>query len=74
MSRLGERLVTLRRTQDWSQAKLAHEAGISQGYLCQLETGKFCNPSALILVRLADALQVSLDHFRPLIEEDNHGR
>lgn len=74
MSKLGEQLRALRKQHNWTQKRLAHSAGINQGYLCQLETGYVGarNPGAYILLRLANAFQVPLDYFREALEEDDN--
>ncbi len=41
-----------------SQAQLATRAGLSQGYLSQIENDEVRNPSAAVLFRLAQALHV----------------
>ena len=41
-----------------SQAQLASQAGLSQGYLSQIENDEVQNPSAAVLFRLAQALHV----------------
>jgi transcriptional regulator with XRE-family HTH domain len=58
MMRLGGRLRELREQMGLSQAQLAGQAEVSQGYLCQLEREEVKNPSAAILLRLAKALYV----------------
>ena len=58
MMRLGGRLRELREQMGLSQAHLAGQAEVSQGYLCQLEREEVKNPSAAILLRLAKALYV----------------
>ena len=58
MMRLGGRLRELREQTGFSQAQLAGQAEVSQGYLCQLEREEVKNPSAAILLRLAKALYV----------------
>ncbi|OGO07456.1 MAG: hypothetical protein A2Y61_07850 [Chloroflexi bacterium RBG_13_60_13] len=58
MMRLGRRLRDLREQMGLSQAQLAGQAEVSQGYLCQLEREEVKNPSAAILLRLAKALYV----------------
>ena len=58
MMRLGRRLRELREQMGLSQAHLAGQAEVSQGYLCQLEREEVKNPSAAILLRLARALYV----------------
>ena len=58
MMKLGGRLRELREQMGVSQAQLAGNAEVSQGYLCQLEREEVKNPSAAILLRLAKALYV----------------
>jgi transcriptional regulator with XRE-family HTH domain len=54
--RLGAVVRRLRRREGLTQVRLAQRAGIDQGYLSQLESGKRANPSAVIVKRLARAL------------------
>jgi len=58
-ARLGARIKALRKGQGLSQEKLAERAGISTQYLSNIERGKE-NPTLDLLLRLADALKVSL--------------
>ena len=57
---LGQRIAHCRISKNMSQEKLAELADISDVYLSYIECGKK-NPSAEILCRIAEALQVSLD-------------
>jgi transcriptional regulator with XRE-family HTH domain len=54
-------LVTLRKQKGWSQEKLAQEAGISYNTLIKLERKGIKNPKIETVIKLADALEVSLD-------------
>jgi len=54
-------LVTLRKQKGWSQEKLAQEAGISYNTLIKLERNGIKNPKIETVIKLADALSVSLD-------------
>ena len=54
-------LVTLRKQKGWSQEKLAQEAGISYNTLIKLERNGIKNPKIETVIKLADALNVSLD-------------
>jgi transcriptional regulator with XRE-family HTH domain len=54
-------LVTLRKQKRWSQEKLAQEAGISYNTLIKLERNGIKNPKIETVIKLADALEVSLD-------------
>jgi len=47
----------LRNAKELSQEALAHEAGVSRGYLSQLEVGEFY-ASLKVIGRLAEALNV----------------
>jgi transcriptional regulator with XRE-family HTH domain len=56
--RLGAVVRRLRRQQDLTQEQLARRAGVTQGHLSQIESGARPNPGALIVKRLARALDV----------------
>jgi transcriptional regulator with XRE-family HTH domain len=55
---LGTKIRELRDELGMSQAQLAAQAGLSQGYLSQLENDEVQNPSAAVIFRLAKALHV----------------
>jgi DNA-binding XRE family transcriptional regulator len=57
---LGQRIRSMRESTGQSQLNLAAAAGISQGYLSQLESDER-EPTISIAARLAQALEVSLD-------------
>ena len=44
-----------------SQAELSSHGGLSQGYLSQLENDEVQNPSAAVIFRLAQALNVPVE-------------
>ena len=54
-------LKKLRKKKEWSQEKLAREAGISYNTLIKIERGGIKNPRLETLIKLARALGVSLD-------------
>lgn len=60
MSGVGERIRERRMELDWTQDQLCHKAGISKGFLSDLENGKR-SVSADNLLDIARALSVSLD-------------
>ena len=60
----GERLKHLRQAAGWTQQQLAERAGLVQSNVSHLERGER-EPSWEVLGRLADALGVRLDAFRP---------
>lgn len=55
---LGKKIRGLRDELAMSQAQLASQGGLSQGYLSQLENDEVQNPSAAVIFRLARALHV----------------
>jgi len=61
MASLGERIKARRQTLGWKQDNLAQRAGISTGFLSDLENGKR-SVRAENLLDIARALGVSLDH------------
>lgn len=59
---LGKRVSAIRREKKMTSEKLAYEAGISKGYLSDLENGKKL-PSLRVLALLAEVLGVKLQRF-----------
>src|SRR3989442_10543372 len=55
---LGKEIRGLRDELSMSQAQLAAQAELSQGYLSQLENDEVQNPSAAVIFRLAQSLHV----------------
>jgi len=58
---LGDNVRKFRNGRNLSQEALAFEAGLDQAYVSRMERGA-CNPTILIVERLAKALGVPLDH------------
>ncbi len=54
----GQTIKTQREEFGISQAQLASQAGLSQGYLSQIENEEIQNPSAAVLLRIASSLSV----------------
>lgn len=54
-------LVKMRKKKDWSQEKLAREAGISYNTLIKIERGGIKNPKIETVVKLANALETTID-------------
>ena len=59
--RLGDRIRELREEFGVTQGQLAANASVSQGYLSQLENGEVKNPSAAVLLRVAQAMHIDPD-------------
>ncbi|MDR4467085.1 MAG: helix-turn-helix transcriptional regulator [Nitrospira sp.] len=55
------RLRQLRHAKGWRQTDLAQKARVTQALISQLETGKKTRPSVVPLLRIANALGVSVD-------------
>ena len=58
---LGKKIKELREEIGFTQGQLAGQAAVSQGYLSQLENGDVHNPSAAVILRLAQAIHVEPD-------------
>ena len=56
-----KKLVELRKQKGWTQEKLARESDISYNTLIKLERNGIKNPKIETVIKLADALEVSLD-------------
>ncbi len=59
--KLGDRIRQLREQSSLTQGQLAHSSAVSQGYLSQLENGEVKNPSAAVLLRVAEAMHIDPD-------------
>src|ERR1700681_4738632 len=55
---LGQRIAGLRHAQAWSQRRLAEAAGVSHGYVAQLELGRLPSPGKFRLDAIARALNL----------------
>ncbi len=68
---VGKRISTERKKQSLTQLQLAEFAGISEKYLSNIECGRQ-NPSSDVLLRISEALQVSVNSLMPLNAEQNN--
>ena len=59
--KLGDRIRELRDELGLTQGQLASGSSVSQGYLSQLENGEVKNPSAAVLLRVAQAMRIDPD-------------
>jgi XRE family aerobic/anaerobic benzoate catabolism transcriptional regulator len=59
--KLGDKIREFREVIGVTQGQLAEHASVSQGYLSQLENGDVKNPSAAVLLRVAQAMDVEPD-------------
>jgi transcriptional regulator with XRE-family HTH domain len=60
---IGARLFELRESKEWTQDKLAEEAGVSHTTIVGIETGRIKEPRKVTLRRLARAFDMELDEF-----------
>lgn len=58
---LGDKIRQVREGCGLTQGQLASGSSVSQGYLSQLENGEVKNPSAAVLLRVAQAMHVDAD-------------
>ncbi len=58
---LGSKIREFRQSMGASQGQLSLAADLSQAYLSQIENGDVKNPSAAVLLRLAEAMHVNPD-------------
>ncbi len=58
---LGDKIRQLRDEAGLTQGQLAVGSSVSQGYLSQLENGEVKNPSAAVLLRVAQAIKIDPD-------------
>jgi transcriptional regulator with XRE-family HTH domain len=59
--KLGDKIRELREISGFTQGQLASQSAVSQGYLSQLENSEVKNPSAAVLLRIAQAMEVDPD-------------
>lgn len=57
---VGSKITEIRELRGLSLSKLASKAGISKGYLSNIETGVKENPSTEMLEKIANALEVNI--------------
>ena len=58
---IANKLKELRQKSGWSQQKLAEKAGVSYNTITKIEQGAATQPTIQTMIKLADALGVSLD-------------
>jgi transcriptional regulator with XRE-family HTH domain len=58
---LSKRLKQLRKERDWTQQKLAEEAGLSFNAVTKIEQGAAEHPTLKTLIKLANAFGIGLD-------------
>lgn len=58
---LEQRIKQVRKKVGWSQQKLAEKAGLSLAVITKIEQGVAKRPSIQTMMKLADALEISLD-------------
>jgi len=59
--KLGNRIRRLRKNRRATIRDVANDAGISAGYICEIENGRYENPSTLISLKLARYFNVTVE-------------
>ncbi len=67
---LGEAVRTARENAGLTQDELAERTGVSKAYISQLENGHYTTLRANFMFKLADALKVNCEFFKPLLADD----
>ena len=62
MNRIGRKIKLLRRTRGFSQDELARRARVTQKSISKIETGVTKNPRGLILKKIGNVFEVSVDY------------
>lgn len=62
LQKIGQNIRAIRKVQGIAQEELAYQADVARGYMGMIERGE-SNVSLLILLRIADTLQVPVDRF-----------
>lgn len=58
---MRNRLQELRWNKQWSQTQLSRRSGVPQSVIAKIETGISLNPSVFTAIRLARALNVTVE-------------
>jgi Predicted transcriptional regulators len=58
---IGNKIKELREERGWSQEQLARKSGLTRGYISVLELRGTTDPRARVLLKLAEAFNISLD-------------
>ncbi|MEW6756173.1 MAG: helix-turn-helix transcriptional regulator [Candidatus Latescibacterota bacterium] len=66
---IGENIRRYRQVQGLTLPDLASKAGVSKAFLWEIESGKSRRPGAEVLLRIADALGVTLAHLLGRLSE-----
>ncbi len=66
---LGERVRAIRKQKQWSMHQLAERIGTTHSYISQLERGQI-RPGIDLVMRLAEAFGVSIDHLVGRVERE----
>ena len=61
---IGLKISKLRKVEKLSQPELAHELGISQTALCQIESGKTKKIDFLLMIKVCQFFNIDFDYFK----------
>jgi len=63
---LGKQIASLRREHGWSQTELAHRAGVSRAFVCNLERGTGSDPGLRKILNILEIFSSTLT----IVEQD----
>jgi transcriptional regulator with XRE-family HTH domain len=69
MPSIGEKVAKLRQEKGWTLKELSEKSGVSLSHISAIENGTRPNPSILRVIKLAQALDVSLAYFDDSVSE-----
>jgi transcriptional regulator with XRE-family HTH domain len=67
---LGEKIHLLRRRHKWTQRELGEAAEINTNTVARLERDEIADPGSLLMLRLARALETSVDYLLGRTDDD----
>jgi transcriptional regulator with XRE-family HTH domain len=71
---LGDMLAARRRAMGLTLRQMETRTGLSNPYLCQVETGKVSNPTVLAILAIADGYQIPVEGLIDAIAQDGAWR
>jgi len=66
METIGEKIKYLREKNNYSTKELSQLSGVARGYLHELESGKYNNPTVEVICKICKALNVTPNNLIPV--------
>jgi transcriptional regulator with XRE-family HTH domain len=70
---VGQRIYALRQEKGLTLVDFAQRAGLDQGGLCRIEKGESTEPRLPTMIKIADALNTSLDYLSGRVDAEPSG-